>query len=65
MTFWELLRFHFCSFTIVSFNLIGYEEFCKLRRVLPTEVAYILIDLQNSSYPTKGEFNNCFIIPSK
>ena len=24
-----------------------------------------LRDLQNSSYPTKAEFNNCFIIPSK
>ena len=24
-----------------------------------------LRDLQNSSYPTKGEFNNCFIIYSK
>ena len=25
----------------------------------------ILGDLQNSSYPTKAEFNNCFIIHSK
>ena len=24
-----------------------------------------LRDLQNSSYPTKAEFNNCFIIHSK
>ena len=24
-----------------------------------------LQDLQNSSYPTKAEFNNCFVIPSK
>ena len=24
-----------------------------------------LRDLQNSSYPTTAEFNNCFIIPSK
>ena len=24
-----------------------------------------LRDLQNSSYPTKAEFNTCFIIPSK
>ena len=24
-----------------------------------------LQDLQNSSYPTKAEFNNCFFIPSK
>ena len=25
----------------------------------------ILLDLQNSSHPTKAEFNNCFIIHSK
>ena len=25
----------------------------------------IVRDLQNSSYPTKAEFNNCFIIHSK
>ena len=30
-----------------------------------TEVNKSLRDLQNSSYPTKAEFNNCFIIPSK
>ena len=29
------------------------------------EVDNILRDLQNSSYPTKAEFNNCFIIYSK
>ena len=29
------------------------------------EVDNILRDLQNSSYPTKAEFNNCFIIHSK
>ena len=29
------------------------------------EVDDILRDLQNSSYPTKAEFNNCFIIHSK
>ena len=29
------------------------------------EVDNILRDLQNSSYPTKVEFNNCFIIHSK
>ena len=29
------------------------------------EVANILRDLQNSSYPAKAEFNNCFIIHSK
>ena len=39
------------------------------RRVLSTEaeaeVDNTLRDLQNSSYPTKAEFNNCFIIHSK
>ena len=29
------------------------------------EVDNSLRDLQNCSYPTKTEFNNCFIIPSK
>ena len=29
------------------------------------EVYNTLRDLQNSSYPTKVEFNNCFIIQSK
>ena len=29
------------------------------------EVDNTLQDLQNSSYPTKAEFNNCFIIHSK
>ena len=30
-----------------------------------TKVDNTLQDLQNSSYPTKAEFNNCFIIHSK
>ena len=29
------------------------------------EVDNTIRDLQNSSYPTKAEFNNCFIIHSK
>ena len=29
------------------------------------EVDNTLRDLQNSSYPTKAEFNNCFVIHSK
>ena len=32
---------------------------------LKAEVDNTLRDLQNSSYPTKVEFNNCFIIHSK
>ena len=31
----------------------------------PSEVDNTLRDLQNSSHPTKAEFNNCFIIHSK
>ena len=51
--------------------MYGYEEFCKSRRVLSTEAEdqikadNTLPDLQNSSYPTKAEFNNCFIIHSE
>ena len=33
--------------------------------ILSTVVDNTLRDLQNSSYPTKAEFNNCFIIHSK
>ena len=32
---------------------------------LKAEVDNTLRDLQNSSYPTKAEFNNCFVIHSK
>ena len=32
---------------------------------LKAKVDNTLRDLQNSSYPTKAEFNNCFIIHSK
>ena len=32
---------------------------------LKAEVDNTLRDLQNSSYPTKAKFNNCFIIHSK
>ena len=32
---------------------------------LKAEVDNTLRDLQNSSYPTKAKFNNCFIINSK
>ena len=40
------------------------QEGCYPLR-LKAKVDNILRDLQNSSYPTKAEFNNCFIIPSK
>ena len=44
-------------------NSAGRGE-CYLPRP-KAEVDNILRDLQNSSYPTKAEFNNCFIIHSK
>ena len=46
---------------------VGYEELSRSRRVLSTEaeVDNTLRDLLNSSYPTKAEFINCFIIHSK
>ena len=42
---------------------VGYEELSRSRRV--AEVNNTLRDLLNSSYPTKAEFINCFIIHSK
>ena len=55
---------------IIEWGWVGYEELCRSRRVLSTEakkaeVNNTLQDLQNSSYPMKAEFNNCFIIHSK
>ena len=40
---------------IIESAFVGYEEFCRSRRVLPTsaEVGNTLLDLQNSSYPTQ------------
>ena len=35
---------------------VGYEELCRSQRV---SVDNTLIDLHNSSYPTKAEFINC------
>ena len=40
------------------------QEGCYPQRP-KAEVDNTLRDLQNSSYPTKAEFNNCFIIHSK
>ena len=45
---------------------VGYEELkCRSRGVLSTEAENTLLDLHNSSHPTKAEFINCFIIHSK
>ena len=52
---------------IIEWGWVGYEEFCRSKRVLSTgaKVDNTLQDLQNSSYSTKAKFNNCFIIHSK
>ena len=44
---------------------IGYEELSRSKRVLSAVVDNTLRDLLNSSYPTKAEFINCFIIHLK
>ena len=46
---------------------VGYEELSRGCYPLPplTSVDNTLRDLLNSSYPTKAEFINCFIIHSK
>ena len=41
---------------------VGHEELSRSRRVLSTEADNTLLDLLNSSYPTKAEFINCLII---
>ena len=38
---------------------VGYEELSRSRRVLSTSADNTLLDLLNSSYPTKAEFINC------
>ena len=63
---------------IFPLALVGYEMIIANRRYTPcwlstishptrpsAQVDNTLRDLQNSSYPTKAEFNNCFIIHSK
>ena len=36
-----------------------------LWRIMEISEGYTLLDLHNSSYDTKAEFNNCFIIHSQ
>ena len=53
------ISYRFYQFVTTRYTTDFYiinEEFCRSRR------ANILRDLQNSSYLTKAEFNNCFII---
>ena len=38
---------------------VGYKELSRSRRVLSTSAENTLLDLLNSSYPTKTEFINC------
>ena len=45
---------------------MGYEgRILQIKEGVLAEVDNTLRDLQNSSYPTKAEFNNCFITYSK
>ena len=45
---------------------MGQEELkCRSRGVLSTEAENTLLELHNSSYPTKAKFINYFIIYSK
>ena len=48
---------------INEWGWVSYEELWRSRRVLSADDT--LRDLHNSSYDTKAEFNNCFIIHSK
>ena len=52
----------FISNIIMKLAWVGYEEFCRrCTKLLSTEAKdNTLRDLQNSSYPTKAEFINCF-----
>ena len=56
-------RMHYL--TINEWGWVSYEELWRSRRVLSAEADNTLRDLHNSSYDTKAEFNNCFIIHSK
>ena len=49
--------------TINEWGCVSFEELWRSRRVF--EADNTLRNLHNSSYDTKGEFNNCFITHSK
>ena len=38
---------------LLNSAFVGYEEFCRSRRVISTSVDNTLLDLQNSSYPAQ------------
>ena len=45
---------------LMNSAFVGNEELSRSRRVLSTEAEdNTLLDLLNSSYPTKAEFINC------
>ena len=46
----------------MNLAFVGYEEFCRSRRVLPASVDNTPVDLHfNSSYPMKAEFINGYM----
>ena len=49
----------------MNWAFVGYEELSRSRRVLSASLDNTLLDLLNSSYPTKAQFIICFIIHSK
>ena len=51
--------------TINGWGWVSYEELWRSRRVLSAEVGNTFWDLHNSSYDTKAELKNCFIIHLK
>ena len=52
----------FFELTINEWGWVPYEELWRSSWVLRDNTLW---DLHNSSYDTKAEFNNCFIIHSK
>ena len=49
----------------MNWAFVGYEELSRSRRVLSASLDNTLLDLLNSSYPTKAQFINCFIMKSR
>ena len=56
-------------YQLLNLAFIEYEEFCRSQGVLSIHLALqpwwitpSALDMQNSSYPPKAEFNNCFFL---
>ena len=72
---YQIWYIHMWGYHIFTFNNYSpqarwifsnyWMRLSRIWRILQVEESVILRDLQNSSYPTKAEFNNCFIIHSK